>query len=112
MATAIGVADDYAKVMGGGVGSDASRLQVLHSFANAQNPAQMQAAIDAARNAVRSQVGARIGRNRVMMKLYGQNGQNVQNTPARVVSKGKVPAPENPRVLQFCTIFPAYLIGI
>ena len=73
MQTAVGVADDYAKVMGGGTGSDASRLQVMQSFANSHNPAQMQAAINAARNAVTSQVSARIGKNRVMRQMYGQN---------------------------------------
>jgi|SRR5579862_21600 len=80
MQTAIGVADDYAKVMGGGQGSDTSRLQVLQSFANAHNPAQMQNAIGAARDAVRSQVKARIGNNKVMRQMYGYNlsSQNVQ----------------------------------
>ena len=71
MQTALGVADDYAKVMGGGTGSDTSRLQVLHSFSNAHNPAQMQAAIDAARAAVQSQTRSRIGSNAILQKMYG-----------------------------------------
>ncbi len=79
MQTAIGVADDYAKVMGGGVGSDVSRLQVLKSFANAHSPEQMDAALSAARNAVKSQVAARIGRNRVMQQMYGQNVPQASN---------------------------------
>jgi hypothetical protein len=82
MQTALGVADDYAKVMGGGTGSDTSRLQVMHSFANAYNPQQMQAAISAARNAVQSQVSARIGNNRVMQQMYGQNVPRTQTQPA------------------------------
>ena len=71
MQTALGVADDYAKVMGGGAGSDTSRVQVLHSFSNAHNPQQMQAAIDAARAAVQSQTRSRIGSNAILQKMYG-----------------------------------------
>ncbi len=83
MQTAIGVADDYAKVMGGGVGSDVSRLQVLKSFANAHSPQQMDAALSAARNAVKSQVAARIGRNRVMQQMYGQNVPQAGNVASK-----------------------------
>jgi hypothetical protein len=73
MQTLIGASDDYAKVMGGGTGSDASRLTLMHSFANSQNPQQMAAAISAARAAVTSQVHGRIGSNAIMQKMYGQN---------------------------------------
>lgn len=87
MQTAVGVADDYAKVMGGGTGSDTSRLQVMQSFANAHNPQQMAAAIDAARNAVKSQVSSRIGRNRVMQQMYGQNVPQQSTPPAGATMK-------------------------
>src|SRR5437870_2296600 len=66
MQTAIGVADDYAKVMGGGQGSDTSRLAVMQSFSNAHNNQQMGAAADAARAAATSQRNARIGRNKTL----------------------------------------------
>jgi hypothetical protein len=69
--TAIGVADDYAKVMGGGQGSDSAREEVLRSFAQSHSPAQMQAAIQAARLAVDSQMNSRIGTNPVMRRMYG-----------------------------------------
>lgn len=69
--TAIGVADDYAKVMGGGTGSDKSRDQVLQSFAMAHSPEQMADAITAARQAVDSQMNGRIGSNPVMKRMYG-----------------------------------------
>lgn len=98
MQTAIGVADDYAKVMGGGTGSDSSRLQVMQSFSNAHSPRDMQAAVDAARNAVNSQVNARIGTNPVMKQMYGYNlpaqsagTQSGQQPPARVVPAGATP---------------------
>lgn len=81
MQTAIGVADDYAKVMGGGTGSDTSRLLVMKSFANAHNPQQMQTAINAARNAVNSQIKNRIGTNRVMRQIYGYALPQPQTAP-------------------------------
>ena len=71
--TAIGVADDYAKVMGGGQGSDTSREQVLKTFSAASSPEQIQAAISAARAAVGSQMSSRIGSNKAMQRMYGQN---------------------------------------
>lgn len=54
--TAIGVADDYAKVLGGGTGSDSAREAVLKSFSMAHSPQQMASAIAAARQAVDSQM--------------------------------------------------------
>lgn len=67
----IGVADDYAKVMGGGVGTDAARLQLLQAFSNAKNPAQMRNSIRTAKQALSSQAEARIGNNPVLKQMYG-----------------------------------------
>lgn len=69
--TAIGVADDYAKVMGGGTGSDSGREEVLKSFAQSHSQAGMDGAIQAARDAVASQTNSRIGSNPVMQRMYG-----------------------------------------
>ena len=69
--TALGVADDYAKVMGGGAGSDTSRLQVLHALSAAQSPEQRAAVLQNVRNAVQSQRDSRIGSNSVMKQMYG-----------------------------------------
>lgn len=71
--TAIGVADDYAKVMGGGQGSDSAREEVLKSFAMASSPKQMEAAIDSARGAIASQMNSRIGSNKALSRAYGDN---------------------------------------
>jgi len=83
--TAIGVADDYAKVMGGGQGSDSAREEILKSFAASSSPEQMKASIDAARGAVGSQMTSRIGQNKALQRMYGQNippssGQGSQQT--------------------------------
>jgi len=72
-ATALGVADDYAKVMGGGTGSDSAREQALKSIAQNQSPEQRAKAIAAIRGAVTSQRNSRIGNNRVMQSMYGGN---------------------------------------
>ncbi|HEY6767999.1 MAG TPA: hypothetical protein VI386_24860 [Candidatus Sulfotelmatobacter sp.] len=71
--TALGVADDYAKVMGGGQGSDSAREEMLKSFAMASSPKQMEASIDAARGAVGSQMQSRIGSNKAMARMYGDH---------------------------------------
>jgi hypothetical protein len=71
--TALGVADDYAKVMGGGQGSDSAREEMLKSFAMASSPKQMESSIDAARGAVGSQMTSRIGSNKAMGRMYGDN---------------------------------------
>jgi hypothetical protein len=70
---AVGAADDYSKVMGGGVGTDQSRLQVLNSLTNKHNPKEMAGAIAGAKQAVSSQTSERIGTNPVLQNLYGYN---------------------------------------
>jgi hypothetical protein len=93
-ATALGVADDYAKVIGGGVGSDASRKQILDSLAAKQSPEQRQAALDGVRAAVQSQINARIGNNTVMRNMYGApQGSTTQQAqrPPKVGDKKTFP---------------------
>ena len=72
-AKALGVADDYAKVMGGGVGSDKAREDILHTISMSSSPEAMDSAIAATRSSVQSQAEARIGRNKVLRAMYGQN---------------------------------------
>jgi hypothetical protein len=71
--TALGVADDYAKVMGGGQGSDSAREEMLKSFSMASSPKQMEAAIEGARSAIGSQMSSRIGSNKALGRMYGEN---------------------------------------
>lgn len=80
-ATLLGVSDDYSKVMGGGQGSDASRMQVYNSFAASMNSGQRQSAIDAARKAVGSQVESRIGNNKFLKRAYGYALPSAQAAP-------------------------------
>ena len=70
-ALALGVADDYSKVMGGGQGSDTSRTQAMNLIAAKQSPEQRDASIEGIRGAVGSQTNSRIGNNPVLQKMYG-----------------------------------------
>lgn len=67
----LGVSDDYAKVMGGGAGSDASRAQALHLVPANASPEARAAAIEGIRGAVSSQLSSRIGSNPVLKRMYG-----------------------------------------
>lgn len=68
---ALGVADDYSKVMGGGQGSDTSRTQALKLISASQSPEQRAASIEGIRGAVGSQINSRIGNNPVLKRMYG-----------------------------------------
>jgi hypothetical protein len=70
-ATALGVADDYGKVMGGGQASDRARDHALSLFSQASSPEQRAQAIQATRNAVLSQRDSRIGNNQFLKRQYG-----------------------------------------
>lgn len=72
-ATALGVADDYAKVMGGGQGSDTSRKQALDIIKASASPEARQAALQGIRGAVSSQTKSRIGSNPVLRRMYGDS---------------------------------------
>jgi len=70
-AQVLGVADDYAKVMGGGVGSDASRLSAANLISAKLSKEGREGAIAGIRGSVNSQTRSRIGDNQVLMRMYG-----------------------------------------
>jgi hypothetical protein len=59
--------------MGGGQGSDTSRLQALKLAPANASPEARAAAIEGIRGAVSSQTNSRIGNNPVLQKMYGGN---------------------------------------
>jgi len=85
---ALGFADDYSKVMGGGQGSDTSRTQALQLVSLKQSPDQRAASIEGIRGAVMSQLNSRIGSNPVLKKMYGDS-LDVNKTNAEHVPGGK-----------------------
>lgn len=86
-ATALGVADDYSKVMGGGQGSDTSRLQALNIIKANASPEARNSALAGIRDAVNSQQASRIGNNTVMGRMYGAPQQQ-SNAPSGFPTKG------------------------
>lgn len=92
--TALAVADDYAKVMGGAVGTDTARMDLLKRFSNAHNPAQFQAVVEAARAGIKSQAAERIGHNSLLQQMYGENvPENAQRAKRPTVNTTLKPQP-------------------
>ena len=83
-ATALGAADDYGKVMGGGAASDHARDAALNIFSQAASPEQRAQAIQATRATVQSQRDSRIGNNQFLKRQYGAEvgGQSAATTTA------------------------------
>jgi hypothetical protein len=92
----LGVADDYAKVMGGGVGSDSARNEIVKSLNYAYNNGQFDEALKAARQAIVSQKYARIGKNPVLAGMYATPGEQQQAAPKPQANQPN-PSAINPR---------------
>jgi hypothetical protein len=91
-ATALGVADDYGKVMGGGNASDHARDAALALFGQAASPEQRAAAIQSTRDTVQSQRDARIGNNQFLKRQYGvevSKGVAAQPIPGGATGKAR-----------------------
>jgi len=82
-ALALGVADDYSKVMGGGQGSDTSRSQALHLIGAQQSPEQKAASLEGIRGAVNSQKNSRIGNNSILRNMYGDEPTETKKTSSQ-----------------------------
>jgi len=91
-AKAIGVADDYGKVMGAGSASDSARDTALNIIAANQSPDQRAGALRGIRGSVNSQMKERIGTNKIMDSMYGYaitpDGPTVAMTQAEAQAKG------------------------
>lgn len=72
-AIALLVADDGAKVAGGGVGSDTGREQFLKLIPTNASPDARKGAVQGIRGGVDSQMTSRIGDNSVLRSMYGSN---------------------------------------
>jgi hypothetical protein len=70
---ALGIADDYAKVVGGGVGTDSARLAALNLVPKNASPDARAAAIDGIRGTIHSQMNSRIGANPILKRMYGDD---------------------------------------
>jgi hypothetical protein len=89
----LGVADDYSKVMTGGVGSDTSRQQVLDRLNAAQSIEQKAAVINQFKQQILSQRSGRLGNNPYLKDMYPTPAvrQYANNGKVRVYSDdGKI----------------------
>jgi hypothetical protein len=68
--------------MGGGQGSDTSRLQALNLINKNASPQARAGAVQGIRDAVQSQATTRIGSNPVLKRMYGDTVQPSAATPA------------------------------
>lgn len=91
----LGLADEYSKVMGGGVSSDTGRQQALNILQAGYSKGQMDGAINTLRQDVAARKTAIVGNNRYLQNQYG--GQQPQQpaqtiaSPQRVVPAGATP---------------------
>jgi hypothetical protein len=89
-ATLIGVADDYAKVTGGGQGTEGMQKFIMSLAPAKASPEARDGAIDGFRGSVNSQVASRIGSNAVLKNMYGQNLPTNQAGNAAATPSGMV----------------------
>jgi len=73
----LGLADEYSKVMGGGISSDTGRQQALDILKAAYSKGQLSGAITVMRSDIAARKKAIIGKNRYLLQEYGepQTGQ-------------------------------------
>lgn len=77
MQTALAAADDYAKVVGGGQGTEGMQLKFLNALNASQNQGQRIDVVNSMRQGVGSQVKERIGNNQFLDRLYGYGLKNI-----------------------------------
>lgn len=90
-AVLLGVSDDYSKVMGGGQGSDTSREQALKLAPTNASPEARAGAIEGIRGSVKSQIHARIGKNKTLANMYGDDPGTTQTATPGAFSWDNMP---------------------
>jgi hypothetical protein len=74
-ATLLGVADEYGKILGGGVATDSSRNEAKAIISKAFSEQQGKAALNAIRGTLANRQNAMVGQNRYLAKQYGKMDQ-------------------------------------
>jgi len=85
-AKVVGVADDYAKVMGGGTGSDTARQQAVDLIKANASPEARASAVNGIRTSAQSQIDSRIGNNSVLKRMYGSPSGQQASSPLTVTA--------------------------
>lgn len=79
----LGLADEYSKVMGGGVSSDTGRQQALDILKNSYSTGQLQGAINIMRQDIAARKKAIVGGNRYLQNEYGEKQPNTSQPQAQ-----------------------------
>jgi hypothetical protein len=82
----LGLADEYSKVMGGGIGSDTGRQQALDILKASYSKGQIAGAIGIMQNDIAARKNALVGNNRYLVKQYGA----AQPSPQPVYVNGQL----------------------
>jgi hypothetical protein len=85
----LGLADEYSKVMGGGVSSDTGRQQSLDILKAAYSKGQLAGAISTMQSDINARKTALIGTNRYLVRQYGNPVQSGQQQFQKYSSDGK-----------------------
>jgi hypothetical protein len=79
----LGLADEYSKVMGGGISSDTGRQQSLDLLKAAYSKGQLAGAINIMQRDIAARKSAIVGDNRYLMKQFGGSAQNPNSSSAQ-----------------------------
>jgi hypothetical protein len=95
----LGVADDYAKVMGGGTATESARNYALSLFAAAANQKQRLEALQGLLGGVGSQFKGRVGSNKFIQREY-DNFERSALTPVSVAAEAPPAGQGQPTISQ------------
>jgi len=85
----LGLADEYSKVMGGGVASDTGRQQALDILKDSYSKGQLSGAVDVMRRDIAARKQALVGNNRYLLRQYGSTaGAAAGAPPANLLKEG------------------------
>jgi hypothetical protein len=82
----LGLADEYSKIMGGGISSDTGRQQSLDLLKAAYSKGQLAGAIAIMRKDIAARKSAIVGDNRYLQRQFGGSPASVSNTQSPPVS--------------------------
>jgi len=101
-ATLLGVADEYGKILGGGVATDSSRNEAKEIINKAFSDQQGKAALNAIRGTLANRQNAMVGDNRYLAKQYGKMDQPGQ--PGQTQTQNQTQAPDKQKIIQSITL--------
>lgn len=100
-ATLLGVADEYGKILGGGVATDSSRNEAKETINKAFSEQQGKGALARIRGTLANRQNALVGSNRYLTKQYGK-----MDHPQGVAGAGSANVPDHKKAIMDAITFP------